>query len=474
MKNLVGTGVNGLDTTLYGGVPKGNTIIVEGNPGTGKTILGMQFLYFGAVQYNEPGLYITFEEFPDQIYQDMYSFGWDIRKLEQENKLRVITLTPQVLMEQIKNPDGLFQRLIEEIGCQRIVIDSISLFHFYYNSKEEQRKTIYALRNALRKYSLTSFLIKEYTEMDQEQVSFVNYLVDGVVQLKLDHHFENYRKRTLEVTKMRGSNIQEGEHLFKITEQGIYLLPALSMVEDETITSLDVVPTGIHKLDRLLGGGIYDGSSFIIDTNSKSNYRFLLASILANRMKAGENVVVLLSSLNTIDDLNGTLKLFDVDLEQFVEDEKAIFIEHYNRPVPEKFKNATINVVGLDDDKYKQLLTEKVGPSIKNGIEKGGKWFVYYDLNTIVSQRGSAFLKRYFAEEVANMSALGISILSLCNFKELGQETSSFIERTSNGVIRTWVDGIYQYMQITKTPNGHNSEPFVVENINEKPFIRLV
>ncbi|MFC4401668.1 RAD55 family ATPase [Gracilibacillus xinjiangensis] len=474
-KILVKTGTEGLDKVLYGGIPRGNTVLLEGLPGTGKTILGMQFLYYGAVKYGEAGIYITFEEFPDQIHEDMKQFGWDIRKLELENKIRVVTLTPEILMDQIHKPEGIFDQMVKDMDCKRVVIDSISLFQYYYSNVETQRKVIYSLRNTLRKFSLTSLLLKEFTQIEEENVSFINYLVDGVISLDLKPQFNNYRKRILEVTKMRGSKIQEGEHLYRISDHGIHLIPALSMVEDEFATTPDyVVPIGIPKIDQIIGGGIHIGSSYTIDTNSKSNYRYLIATIQAERILAGEKLLIFLSSLTTISELEITLEQYDINLEEIVIEGRIMFIEHYNRQVPEKYKKAIINVADMDNRRYRQVLEEEIFSVIAQDIEEGEKWFAYYDLNTIISQRGTDFVKKYFGEEVAKVSSIGMTMLALTNFKELGDEVSSFIERSSNGVIRTWVDGNYQYLQVTKTANGRISEPLLVEKIDEKPYIRLV
>ncbi|QDP39545.1 ATPase domain-containing protein [Radiobacillus deserti] len=471
IERQVKTGVDGLDRILFGGIPQGNTVLVEGRPGAGKTILGMQFLYYGSVHYNEPGIYITFEEFPDQIYKDMKQFGWDIQKLEKENKLRVITLSPEVLMDQIMKPDGLFDRLVKEIGCKRIVVDSISLFQYYYSSQIDQRKVIYTLRNTLRKYGLTSILLKEIASVEEENISFVNYLVDGVISLNLTPHFENYRKRILEITKMRGSKIQEGEHLYRITENGLHLIPALTLIEDELVTTSNhVISTGLPNLDQTLDGGIHSGATFTIDTNSKSNYKYLVIAITANHIQAGDKVLIILSSLSTISQFEEAFKKFNIDLQKLAKEGKVVFVEHYKRSAPLPYKDAVIHVSDLDNEQYRQTLQKELFPMMANGE----KWFVYYDLNTVATHHGYEYVKRFFGVEVARVNSICASMLVLTNFKELGEETASFIERSSHGVIRTWVDGNYQFLQVTKSPNGKISEPLVLEKINDKPFIRLV
>jgi circadian clock protein KaiC len=475
VNNYTSSGIEGLDTILNGGFPAGSTIMLDGAPGTGKTILGMQFLYEGATRHNENGIYITFEEFPEQIYKDMKAFDWDLKSLEQEKKLRVICISPEILVQQMKHPNGLFDQLVKEIDCKRVVIDSLNLFHFGIEDPVEKRKIIYMLRNILRKYNLTTLLIHEQTSLHKEEIPFVSYVVDGVIRLSLQAHNEIYRKRTLEVLKMRGCRIVEGEHIYRLNDSGMQLIPALSMIEDIVVTEEQAaLTTGIPSLDRILSGGIPKGSTFIVDTNSKANYKYLTASIGASRVLAGENCIFLMSSLTSIKDVEHIYTLYGIDMKELVKQKRMYFFEHYDRPIPEGYESAVIHINHLNDDEFKGFIKEKMGPIITESIERGESWFVYYDLNTFVSQRGKEFMNSFFAEEVAHTSTLGITMLALCNFKEIGIETSSFLERTSNGVLQTWVDGNYQYLQVKKSPYGNMSHPYIVENIQSKPFIRLV
>jgi circadian clock protein KaiC len=467
------SGIAGLDNILNGGLPKGSSIIVEGAPGTGKTTLGVQFLFHGAVSCDEPGIYITFEELPEQIYKDALQFGWDLRQLEKNNQLRVICMPPNIFLEQMTIHNGLLEQMIEQIQCRRVVIDSISLFQYDNEDKERHRQVIYSLRNILRKFSLTSLLIKEQTYIDANKVPFEHYVVDGVIRLSLKEHLQRYRKRTLEVLKMRGTRIHEGEHIYRITGKGIHLIPALSVVEDKMMTNKkQSIPTGIPRLDDL--GGIPEGSVFMIDTNSKANVNYVVGSVICNRILAGEKAIILPSSLTTISGIRGIFELYGISLDELVEQEKIYFIEHYNRPVPPGMESVVINVGGLNNEEYRQCLREKLGPVIRESMERGEHWLAYYDLNTIFTVRGKDFVHKFFAEETARARALGITLLVFSNFAELGTEMSAYLERTSNGVIRTWVDGIYQYLQVTKTPFGEMSEPFIVEYIPEKPFIQLL
>ncbi|MDT8858658.1 circadian clock protein KaiC [Alkalihalobacillus sp. MEB130] len=475
MVSYTATGIEGLDVIVNGGFPIGSSIVVDGAPGTGKTILGMQFLYEGAKAENEAGIYITFEEFPEQIYKEMTSFGWDLKALERENKLRVICLSPEVLISQMKQPNGIFEQIIKEIDCKRVVIDSLNLLHFGIENQVEKREVVFTLRNILRKYSLTSLLIHEQTSLNKEEIPFVSYVVDGVIRLSLNEHNGIYRKRTLEVLKMRGCRINEGEHIYRITDEGVYLVPALSMFEDMVVTENQTnVTTGIPALDKMLSGGIPRGTAFVLDTNSKANYKYILASIVSSRILAGEKVILLLSSLSSLYDLEHIYRLYGVELEEVVKQKRIYFIEHYDRPIPESFQSAVLHVKRMNNDEYIETVRAKLNTLVSKDIEDGEKWFVFYDLNTIVSQRGKDFVKRYFTEDIAFIGATGMSMIALSNFTEIGTETASFLERTSHGVFQTWVDGNYQYFQLKKSPQGNMSRPLLVENIQTRPYIRFL
>lgn len=454
---------------LHGGFPRGSTIVVEGAPGTGKTTLGMQFLYYGALKDREAGIYITFEEFPEQLYRDMLAFEWDLRQLEREGMLRVVGMSPDIFLEQMIEPGGLIESMIRELNCKRIVVDSISLFRYGAASEEEHRRMLYKLRNLLRKLELTSLLVKE-REAAEEQSGFEAYIADGFMKLSLKPHMDKYRVRMLEILKMRGRRIREGEHVYRLTDNGIRLIPARSMIEDlALLNGRSRVPTGVAALDELLEGGLTRGSVYLLDTNSKANYKYFIASVLANRIRDGEKVMAMLSSFLTPHDLDKMLALQGLSMSGIAEEERIYFIEHYTRPYPPNCEANVLDVSRMNNAEYRNVVEQKITALVSGG----GNWFAYYDLNTILAERGKEYIAKYFAADAAGVKALGMTMLVLCNFSEIGPEVSAFLERTSNGVIRTWVDGAYQYMQVTKSPNGVISEPYVVETTTQAPFMRL-
>src|SRR5881296_367479 len=125
--NLVKTGIAGLDQLFLGGVLNGNVILVEGAPGTGKSLLGTTFIYRGIVEYNEPGLIVVFETSSKKLVRDASAFGWDLDELQQQNKLKIIFTSPQVLYQELRSTDSLLLETAAQIGAHHIFIDGISL-----------------------------------------------------------------------------------------------------------------------------------------------------------------------------------------------------------------------------------------------------------------------------------------------------------------------------------------------------------
>src|ERR1700674_3241860 len=126
---LVKTGIQGLDSILFGGIPRTNVILVQGVTGSGKTLLGLEFIYHGIVQYNEPGLIVVFETSPDKLIRDAAGFGWDLDALQQQKKLQIIFTSPQVFDQELRSPDSLLLETASDIGAQRIFVDGVGLLN---------------------------------------------------------------------------------------------------------------------------------------------------------------------------------------------------------------------------------------------------------------------------------------------------------------------------------------------------------
>src|SRR2546428_4345834 len=122
---LVKTGIRGLDEVLFGGIPGGNIILVGGPGGGGKTPLGVEFVYRGARQFNEPGVIVLFEVAPDKLIRDATLFGWDLPELERDRRLKIIFTTRQVFQQELQQADSVLLAEAAEIGARRIFVDGL-------------------------------------------------------------------------------------------------------------------------------------------------------------------------------------------------------------------------------------------------------------------------------------------------------------------------------------------------------------
>jgi circadian clock protein KaiC len=221
--NRVKTGIKGLDEMLSGGFLVETANLVEGAPGTGKTTLGMQFIYNGITQFNEPGLIMTFEEFPQQYYRDAEAMGWNFRGLEQSDKLRVIMTSPEVGKADLESVGGRIEAMAREIGARRILIDSLSHFERLSDDPVELRNVIYSFINALKREGLTSVLTRESpaligeSDSAEEDVAFV---ADSFIMLRYVE-IESAIRKALLVLKLRGSDHAKDIRQFEITSGGI-------------------------------------------------------------------------------------------------------------------------------------------------------------------------------------------------------------------------------------------------------------
>ena len=221
----VKTDVKGLDDMLNGGFLPQSANLIEGPPGTGKTTLGMQFIYNGIQYHDEPGLILTFEEFPQQYYRDAESFGWDFRRLESEGKLKVIMTSPGVSRSEAESVGGRIETLAREMGARRILVDSISHFDQMADDAIELRSVVFGFINALKREGLTSVLTRESPVLlgGEEEKHSIAYVVDSYIMLRYVE-IESAIRKALLVLKLRGSDHAKDIRQFQITDHGIEIM----------------------------------------------------------------------------------------------------------------------------------------------------------------------------------------------------------------------------------------------------------
>ena len=215
------SGIEGLDEIAGGGIPKNDIILLSGVCGAGKTIFGLQFLYKSAEK--EPGIYVSFEEEPEQIKEAAMAFGWDMSGLEKRNKIRFLKYDP-FKMEDIFE---IIESNIIDIGAQRVVIDSLSALGIYMKDITEVRRMMVQTSSILRKNNCTSVFISEILPEKRNAISrfgVEEFVTDGVIVMHHSLLGGEYR-RGVSVWKMRASNHSKKIHPYKINESGLVVYP---------------------------------------------------------------------------------------------------------------------------------------------------------------------------------------------------------------------------------------------------------
>lgn len=216
-------GVPGLDEMLGGGLLSGSVTLVQGAPGTGKTTLGSQFLYHGAARAGEAGLLVTFEQFPQTLYRDALAHGWNLRDLEQEDKLRVIFTSPQVFLSSLQSPTSPISTAIRDMNIRRVVIDSVTQFRALTRNPVELRLQHNLLINGLRREGITALLMSEDAGPDffrAEGAGRLAFIVDGVIFLRYVE-IDSVMQRAIAVLKTRGSDHDKAIRRFEIRREGV-------------------------------------------------------------------------------------------------------------------------------------------------------------------------------------------------------------------------------------------------------------
>jgi len=238
--NRIKTGIEGLDKMLDGGFIPGRNILLSGPAGTGKTTLAIQFAYKGAVEYDEPSLYVTMEETKKKIIDDMSQFGFDIKSAVKSGKLMVIGGPLSEIKTGMYKSDASFRNLIDEIceivkekNIKRVVIDSANVFMMLMKNEEDQRTSIAMLCNKLSSLGCTTLITSETKEgsMDLSAHGIEEFVVDGVVVLYLVRQGSTFVPG-IAVRKMRGTKHDKGIKFVTFSDKGIEVHPEESMYTD--------------------------------------------------------------------------------------------------------------------------------------------------------------------------------------------------------------------------------------------------
>ncbi|MFO8082860.1 MAG: ATPase domain-containing protein [Desulfobacterales bacterium] len=294
-KNVVTTGVPGLDAILGGGLPKGRTYLVEGRPGAGKTTLGLQFLLEGK-KVGDRVMVISFIETSEELFDVAGSHGWSLEGVKvvdlfhgvMEKATTVQTLFPPSEIELGEVASAVIEA-IKEYRPDRLLLDSVSQLSMLIDSWHHLRGPILKIRNIIHSIGCTALLTSSYIG---ERSGELETIVHGSISMEAIIPSYGQIRRELIVKKIRGIKFITGYHNYRIRTGGVEIFTWPHVPHYSKHSEWDILSSGIQELDNLLGGGLEAGTACLLTGSTGAGKSTLATFFIQAAAKRGENSVI--------------------------------------------------------------------------------------------------------------------------------------------------------------------------------------
>jgi len=458
------TGITGFDEITGGGLPAGRPSLVCGPPGAGKSLFALQFLVNGVTRYDEPGVFLTFEENRADVVADVGSLSFNLDGLEADGRLLVdgLLLEHQAVDTGEFNLEALMVRLasaVETIGAKRVAIDNVEALFTAFSRPALVRSELQRLFRWLKDQGLTTVITGERGEGMLTRHGIEEYLSDCVVVLD-DRVIQDVATRRLRVLKYRGSNHGRNEYPFLIGAAGVEVLPITSLGLNKVV-SAERVSTGVPGLDEMLGGdGVFKGSGILVSGSSGTGKTTIGASFANAACERGE-VVLFFSFEESEAEIHRNMSSIGLDLARWVD--RGLLHFHCERPTTR----------GLEDHLalMQQLIQEKAPTLVVidpvSSLARGGSAFdvsamlmrqVYYlkaagitAVMTVLTDESD------LAASIINISSLVDTSLELVILTALGERNRGLYVLKSRGTAHS-----NQIREFTLSDDGMEVVPVVI------------
>jgi len=294
------TGIEGFDLISQGGLPKGRTTLVAGTSGSAKTIFAIQFLAGGIHHAEEAGVFVTFEEPPEDIRRNVLGLGWDVEAWEKDGRWAFVDASPQPTDQPVVVGDydlgALIARIehaIKKVGAKRVSLDSLGAIFSRFADANLVRSELFRIALALKQMGVTAVMTaertQEYGEIGRFRVE--EFVADNVIIMRNVLEDEK-RRRTVEILKFRGTTHQKGEYPFTILPgEGIVVIP-LSGMELKQKSSMVRVTSGNVELDEMCSGGFFRDSIILVSGATGCGKTLMVTEFMAGGIQAGERCLL--------------------------------------------------------------------------------------------------------------------------------------------------------------------------------------
>jgi circadian clock protein KaiC len=437
------TGINGLDVITGGGLPRGRPTLVCGGAGSGKTLIGMEFLVRGIQQHGEHGVFMSFEERATDLAENMASLGYDLTALTADKALVIdqVTIDRGEIMETGEyDLDGLFIRLgaaIDEVGASRVVLDTIETLFSALTNTHIIRSELRRLFGWLKEKGVTAIVTGERGDGTLTRHGLEEYVSDCVISLD-QRVTDQIATRRLRIVKYRGSAHGTNEYPFLIDEQGITVLP-ITAIDLNYPASRDVVSTGIAKLDSMFAGkGYFRGGSMLVSGTAGTGKSSIAAHFADAACRRGEQCIYFAFE-ESPNQIVRNMRSIGIDLEHWVE--KGLL--HFAAFRPATFGlevHLSTMLKRIDEIKPQVVIVDPVSSFIAAGTDIDARSMLMRMLDLLKTRQITALLTSLTsAGHPVEQSEVGISSLidtwvMLRNLEQAGERTRALSIIKSRGM----------------------------------------
>ncbi len=452
------TGIKGLDEITFGGLPEGRPTLVVGNAGSGKTMMAMEFVVRGAAEFDEPGVFVAFEETPKDLAANFASRGWDLKALQEQNKLAIdYVYIERSEIEETGEYDleGLFIRLghsVDKIGAKRIVLDTIEVLFSGLSNQAVLRAELRRLFRWIKDRGLTAIVTGERGDTSLTRYGLEEYVADCVIML--DHRVvEQVGTRRLRILKYRGSRHGTNEYPFLIEDSGITVMPISSMGLEHEV-SHERVPTGIAGLDAMMDNkGFYRGSSVLITGTAGTGKSSIAATIVDASCRRGEKGLYFAFE-ESPQQIMRNMNSIGIDLARWVK--KGLLTFHAGRPTQFGLEMHLATMTKLIEElKPSLVVVDPISNLISVGLPGEVRSMVSRLVDYLKSQKITALFtqltggEQYDESREVGTSSLMDTWISLRNFESDGERTRGLYILKSRGIAHS-----NQVREFLLTDNG--------------------
>jgi len=331
------TGIVGFDMIANGGLPKGRTTLIAGTSGSAKTVFASQFLVEGILsKANESGVFVTFEESPDDIRRNMISLGWTIEEWEKKGKWLFVDASPQAdhHIDEVGDFDfaALLARIeyaVKKVDAKRIAMDSLGAVFSHFTNAATVRRELFRVATAVKQFGVTALMTAERTSEYGEiaRYNVEEFVADNVIILR-NVLEDTKRRRTMEILKFRGTSHQKGEFPFSVIPgEGIVVI-ALSALELKQRSSVVRITSGNAELDAMCGSGFFRDSIVLVSGATGTGKTLMTTGFLAGGARNGERSLIFAFE-ESREQLIRNASGWGVDFEQMERDGKLKVVCEY-------------------------------------------------------------------------------------------------------------------------------------------------